>query len=451
MFQKLKPLFLVYLFLLSSPLLAQRFYGNSYYSGFGLGDLIPPGSVRNLGMGGTGVSHSHLDFINNMNPALLHADRYMNQDSATRRFTLFDASMLTTGRKSSTSMLSQKNYGANFNYFTWALPVSTRWTTNLGLQQFTQVNYKTTYRNVVVGSPNDFSQNTNSGIGGLYQAYWGNGIDVNKNLSIGLQLSYIFGNRTDQLSTQLIQNGGYSNALTVMDKKINHHAAGIKPGIAFRKGLFNTKDRDSTIYINFGATYEFFAGATVNQAIREQDKDTIGNIFSTKPISTQSMPVNFPSIFRAGFSFDKPRSWTLAADFTYTSWSSYQGYTLNNDPYRIKSANSYTLALGGEIHTRNVTGKDERKRKILRAGLTYTKSPIIINKTQLNDFSGSIGASIPFGKTKETLNRPLSKLNLALIVGQRGTTDFNLVKEFYFKLAFGFTISEEWFHRYKID
>jgi hypothetical protein len=452
MFQKLKPLFLVYILLLSGPLFAQRFNGNSYYSGFGLGDMSSQGSVRNMGMGGTGVSHSHIDFINNLNPALLHADRYANQDSATFRWTLFDASMLLTARKSSTSTISQNNYSANFNYFTWSVPISKRWTTNVGLQPYTQVSYKTTYRNAVVGSPSsDVSQNINNGVGGLYQAYWANGIDLNRNFSAGLQLSYIFGNRTDQYSTQLIKSGAYANEVTVLDNKISQHAGGIKPGIVYRKSLLRTRERDSTIYINVGATYEFFLGGGGRQDITIQTKDTIGNVFSTKPISSSSMSGNFPSVFRAGLSLDKPRSWMLAADFTYTPWSNYKGYSMNNKPFNIASANSYSLALGSEFHVRQATGKDERKRKILRAGVAYTKTPYLLNNIQLNDFSASIGASLPFGKSKETLYRPLSKLNLALVVGQRGTTASSLVKELYFKLAFGITISEEWFHKSKID
>jgi hypothetical protein len=452
MFQKLKPLFLVYLFLVSSPLLAQRFYGNSYYSGYGLGDVVSPGNVRNLGMGGTGVSHGHLDFINTMNPALLHADRYMNLDSATRRFTLFDASMIISGRNSATTNLSQKNYGVNFNYFTWSVPLTQKWTSNIGLQPLTVVNYKSTYRTPVIGSTtSDISQNTNSGLGGLYQVYWGNGIDLNKNFSAGLQLSYVFGNRTDQYSTQLIQGGSYSYDVTVWDNKINHHTASIKPGIVYRKAFLKTKDRDSTIYLNFGSTYEFFLGGLGRQTIKIDSKDTLGNVLSSRAVSSKDMSVTFPSIFRAGLSFDKPRNWTLAADFTYTPWSNYQGYSLNNPPYNVQLGNSYTLALGGEYFLKQDISKDERKKKILRAGIAYTKTPYIINNMQLNDYSASIGASIPFGRPRETYLRPLSKLNLALVLGQRGTTNENLVKELYFKLYFGFTISEEWFHKTKID
>jgi hypothetical protein len=446
MLQKFKPLFLVYLFVLSVPLCAQRFNGNSYYSGFGLGDVMSPGTVRNLGMGGTGASHSHVEFINNLNPALLHADRYINNDSATYRYTLFDASMLISGRKSSTTVASQNNYGANFNYFTWTVPLSKKWTSNLGLQPFTQVNYRTTYRNAVVGGgTTDSATITRSGVGGLYQVYWGNGIDVNKNWSVGFQCSYIFGNRTDATSTKITNAVSSAIDLMVLNNKIYQQAVSIKPGIAYRRQFNKTPDRDSAIYINGGLTYELFGGGSGKQNINVQNQDTLGTVFSTQQVSSNNISVTFPSIIRGGLSFDKPKQWMLAADFTYTPWSNYRGFDVRN-----KLVNSYTVALGGECYTGNK--QDDSRRKILRAGMAYSKTPFQTpTGIQLNDFSASIGASIPFGKTKERLYRPLNKLNLALVVGQRGTTQEKLVKELYFKLYFGFIISEEWFHKSKID
>jgi hypothetical protein len=459
MFQNLKPLFLIYLFFAGAPLFAQRFNGNSFYSGYGMGDPVAPGMVRNLGMGGTGVSHSHLEFINNLNPALLHADKYMNNDSLTRRYTLFDASMAITGRKSSTSLTSQNNYSANFNYFTWSVPMSAKWTTNIGLQPFTQVNYKVKYRNAVVGSPStDSTIIRRNGLGGLYEIYWANGLDINRNLSVGLQMSYIFGNRTDAISHQLTQGGINQPDLFVYSNKINQHAVGIKPGIVFRKEFLKKYDkeildRENSVYINFGATYELFATGIGKQEIKTQDQDTLGNVISSHVISSRTISLRVPSVLKTGLSFDKPRSWTLAADFTYTPWSYYQGYVLSDAPFNVKLGNSYTIALGGELHTKGAhLQKEEARRKILRAGLAYSKTPYIgTQAVQLNDFSASLGASIPIKLLKERTMRPLNKLNLALIVGQRGTTQNNQIKELYFKLYFGFIISEEWFHRSKID
>jgi hypothetical protein len=454
MFQKLKPLFLICLFFAGTPLFAQRFNGNSFYSGFGMGDPAAPGTVRNLGMGGTGVSHSHLEFINNLNPALLHGDRYINKDSVTSRYTLFDASMAVTGRKSSTSVTSQNNYSANFNYFAWSVPMSKNWTANIGLQPFTQVNYKIKYRNAVVGGgPTDSAIVTRSGLGGLYQVYWANGLDINRNLSVGFQFSYVFGNRTDLTSTQLTQGGINGPDVLVYNNKINQHAVGIKPGIAFRKEIFKKRIQDSTVYINFGATYELFAGGTGKQDIKVQNQDTLGNVSSTQPISSRTISLKVPSVFKAGFSFDKPRRWTLAADFTYTPWSSYHGYVLSDVPFNVQLGNSYTIALGGELHTKGANlQKEEARRKILRAGLAYSRTPYIgSDATQLNDFSASLGASIPIKIVKERIFRPLNKLNLALVAGQRGTTDNKQIKELYFRVYFGFIMSEEWFHKSKID
>src|SRR4051812_14979358 len=88
---------IIAIYFLSFPLAAQNYNGNSFYSIPGLGDLNSFGNVRNIGMGGVGISNSHTDFINNLNPALLHANKNINLDSAGgNKHSIFDASMLLT-------------------------------------------------------------------------------------------------------------------------------------------------------------------------------------------------------------------------------------------------------------------------------------------------------------------------------------------------------------------
>ena len=54
--------------------------GNSPYSVLGLGDISSPGYIRNMAMGGTGVSNGNPEFINIQNPALLHINKFQNLD-----------------------------------------------------------------------------------------------------------------------------------------------------------------------------------------------------------------------------------------------------------------------------------------------------------------------------------------------------------------------------------
>src|SRR5688500_9568542 len=70
--------FLTFLsFTLVSGTAAAQGLGNSPYSRIGLGDIIGnTGSIRNLGMGGTGVSTANGFQLNSINPALLYYNNF---------------------------------------------------------------------------------------------------------------------------------------------------------------------------------------------------------------------------------------------------------------------------------------------------------------------------------------------------------------------------------------
>ncbi|HXA02036.1 MAG TPA: hypothetical protein VNW99_08610, partial [Cytophagaceae bacterium] len=135
-------------------------------------------------------------------------------------------------------------------------------------------------------------------------------------------------------------------------------------------------------------------------------------------------------------------------DFSFSPWTTYSGFDKNN-----KFTNSFTFALGGERYLSSVSKRNRNEdaaRKIIRAGFTFTKMPFLINNQQINDISVSLGGSIPLtGGQKRIINSaPPTKLNLALIAGERGG---NVVKELYVKLYLGIIISDFWFLKSKVD
>ncbi|HXA02970.1 MAG TPA: hypothetical protein VNW99_13330, partial [Cytophagaceae bacterium] len=311
---------------LSFPLTAQHYNGNSFYSTQGLGDFLPHGNIRNIGMGGIGLSTSHTDFINNANPALLHANKNLNLDSAGgNRHSVFDAAMVLTLQDSRTSNGNLTNISANFNYFSYAIPLPfstdsklhNRWTTNIGIQQFTKVNYRATFRDAIAGgSPGDSAIYSYAGNGGLYEAYWGNGIDITRNLSAGLQLSYIFGNRTDESIIQFIIPP-YQQNQNLLSQKTNHNAIHIKPGIAYRKEITGIKgktisdkeaeekqtikrDPDKAVYFNVGLVYELFTAVHGKQIVSSEQRDSLNRVLSQNILDTINRNVNIPSVYRLG-------------------------------------------------------------------------------------------------------------------------------------------------------
>ncbi len=84
------------------------------------------------------------------------------------------------------------------------------------------------------------------------------------------------------------------------------------------------------------------------------------------------------------------------------------------------------------------------KRIAYRGGLKYEKSYLMIGNEQIKDFGISFGVGLP-------VYRSLSTINISAEIGQRGTTDFNLIKEQYAKLTLNVNLHDIWFVKRKFD
>ncbi|MFL5729821.1 MAG: hypothetical protein ACJ75J_10080 [Cytophagaceae bacterium] len=508
------------IYFLSFPLAAQNYNGNSLYSRPGLGEILPFGNIRNIGMGGMGLSTSNVEFINNINPALLHSNLYLNtirkRDSSSYiplRPSIFDGAMIGVLQNSATSSVSQTNLSSTFSYFSYAVPLpftgrlKDRWTINAGLQQFTKVSYKTSFTEAISGgAPGDSANLAYSGSGGLYQAYLGNGIDITKNISVGLQLSYIFGNRKDESNTQIIIPPSQQSQL-VYSQKTNHNAIQIKPGVAYRTHIFTTKatkrikdstvaiadfdnaiwakrrveygdlilkkrhkdiqvikdsipiketvvvikrkkrvkENDEPVYFNIGLVYDYFAAVHGKQTTSFEKRDSLNRVLDSSPLATSYLKVTIPSVYRAGISFDKPDNWVIGTDFSYSPWSAYSGFDSSTT-----FTNSYSIALGGEktiVPRYNNNKKFQPSNRLFRAGVNYTKMPFTVDNRQVKDISVSLGSSVGLGSKKNSN----AKLNFALVGGHRGTTANGSIRELYLKVYLGIVVRDFWFRKSQVD
>jgi hypothetical protein len=424
--------------------------GNSPYSVMGIGDMSPPGYIRNIGMGGTGVSNGHSEFINIQNPALLPVNKYHNNDS-TLRFTMLEAGFLIQVRHLSTQATTAVTNGFNINYFSFSFPISRKWTTSFGLRPYSSVqNRYISYLGYdkirdanIISAVNDYSIK-----GSLNQVHFANGIDISKTVSVGLLASYIFGNINEQSVTlaQLAQDGSYSDNTGTY---IQTYYSGfqLKPGIAYRVELKDSSAKGSGTYFNAGFTFDYLLNFNAHQGRKLVTKGSFESIITLGDTINSSMKTTLPPTSSVGFSLDKPDFWTIAVDFSYSPWSYYKSFP--SAYIGAKMQDSYTISIGGEI-------KPNRRmaltNKEYRVGFSYTKSPITIHNRQLNDFSVSLGTSVPFGrKDGRYKSKPLTKINAALVIGNRGTTDAGLIREQYFRLHLGLLIHDKWFQRWRIE
>ena len=104
--------------------------------------------------------------------------------------------------------------------------------------------------------------------------------------------------------------------------------------------------------------------------------------------------------------------------------------------------NSTRIAVGGYYVPKYDSFSNYLNRIVYRAGFRYENTGLVINNTSINDYGMNFGLGLPVG---------LSRINLGLEFGKKGTTSNNLIEENYFNLSVGLSLNDIWFKKRKID
>jgi len=68
---------------------------------------------------------------------------------------------------------------------------------------------------------------------------------------------------------------------------------------------------------------------------------------------------------------------------------------------------------------------------------------LVVEGTAINEYGMSFGVSLPMGLR-------ISNINLGFEIGQRGTTDNNLIKESFYVFRLSLSLNDRWFRKQKI-
>jgi len=400
----------------------------SPYSYLGIGETYGTSLVHNQGMGGVGISNPQYFYLNNLNPALL----------VFNRFTVFEAGFIGERRTASGNGISETNGNGNLNYLVTAFPIKLgRWTTSIGLMPYSTVKYKLNYIDEIEGTTSNTVSVEESGEGGLNQAFWSNGVAINKYFSVGLKASYLWGSIVRK----------YSNALTNSTEPVLYYPSvymrnfikdfDFSGGISFHKDSLAGK---KNYKINIGLVYDFKADLNSEYTARLERRNATSIIDSTTVINNQSGSISIPSSLSAGISFAKGDYWVIGSDFTYFDYRKFKDFSGETQPWGTQG---WKFAFGGEFTPDPTQLSGYLKRMTYRTGVSYDKYPYLINGNIVKDFGINFGFSMP-------VNR-ISSLDFAFKVGKRGDSKTNSIEENYFKIYFGMTFNDQWFIKRRFD
>lgn len=401
---------------------------NSYspYSVFGVGDVQGMDLAHNYAMGGLGVSNGTPFHLNNKNPALLTYNRVV----------VFETAVSTEQKTLSSSELSQNNFTGGLGYLAFGFPVIRDvWTISFGMMPYTIVNYEASDLGFVDGTEDPFRTKF-SGSGGVSQAYFATGLKLFKGMSIGFRAAYLFGSIKKETEF-FVTNTSYQTADAASS---SFSDVGFGFGAAYSLELTENEK-----YINFGVTYDIGGDRNVTKLEELERRSLSGDKISPDEppyLVTDNLKgsVELPSTLGIGITFEKKLRWTVGADLYTGKWSNFRDFDGESEGFVDRTE----IALGGSIIPDAFSVGSYLKRVTYMMGVNYQKTPYKINGEEIDDFGINFGVTLPL--------RNLSRLSLAFKVGQRGTTDNDLIQERYFKAYLGITVNDnKWFIRRKFD
>lgn len=407
---------------------------NSPYSQYGLGQLSEQTSGFNRGMNGLGLGFREHNQVNYINPA-----SYSSIDSLTF---IFDAGL--SGQVTNFSENGQKKNAnnADFEYAVAAFRASKHLGVSFGIIPFTNIGYNYSISGYLNGDKSTTFTNTYNGSGGMHQIYLGAGWEFVKGLSIGANVSYIWGDIDRSVVNSY--SDGYINTLS------KYYTATIS-SYRIDFGLQYTFPLNKKNSLTLGLTYGL--GHKLNS---DPSCMVISTNTTTAVADTTSFTVNngleIPTSFGAGLTWNNNNKLKLGADFTYQKWgdTKFPVYKVINDvpSYSLSDeyySDRYKLTIGGEF-CNNETSRNFIDRIRFRAGASYASSYYKVNG---QDGPDEISVSVGFGIPIVNAYNNRSILNIS---GQWVRSEApGMLKENTFRINIGITFNERWFMKWKVE
>ena len=409
----------VFTFIFSNCLFSQ-ISTSSPYSRFGLGELNHNVLPEYNAFGGASIALSSSTSINPNNPASFVS-------FASNSF------LFSTGGWHKTTKLDNGNENqisnnTGFGHLVLGFPLAKKIGSSFGMIPYSSTGYVMHTRNLLYNADMSYY-----GDGGLTKVYFGSAYKDLNGFSIGINASYLFGglNRRKQLiyddesflnsrSNDKVNLKGYYYELGVLYKKE------LNENDAFTLGV--TVNNESTIKAKRTVLIESFEFS----GSLEVPQDTFFN-------SIEWGDVTLPKCISAGITYSKNKQWLILADYSLQNWSDYSMFNESDN-----LVNSMKIC-GGIEYTPDYNSITKYYKRInYRLGASYSNIPLQFEDNQLNEISFSFGFGIPLKKSR-------TKYDFACTIGQRGTTDDNLIKEQF--VRFGLSISYDgiWFVKRKYD
>lgn len=398
---------------------------SSPYSRYGVGALNNYSFGRSDAMGGIGFGVRDARQINFSNPAAytaIDSMAFLMEFGANSKHTIYEM-----------GDIKNSSNDANFSYMSFSFPINRDVAVAFGVVPFSNRGYEISD----IQEINDISIATNYvGTGTLTKVFLGTGINVNENLSLGVNGWFMFGD----VSANLYE--GFPGDLSAYDfseeMTLQISDFGFSLGVQYFK---ETENKNKWV---FGAVWEPALDLSSKYTIHQERslfRGTSAEVIDTLThIENEENSTTLPTGLGAGLSYTLKDKLTLGVDYYYQKWK--DASFLGGTPDYLKNRERFSS--GVEYIPNPFSIKSYWERVKYRGGFFYEKSYLNFDDQNIDQWGVTFGLGLP-------LNRSRSTLNLAAELGRMGTMKSDLVRESYVKLSVQVSLQDRWFVKRKFD
>lgn len=416
----LKKLFCFIIVVFSGIALSAQNSTSSPYSGFGIGELEMSSGGQNTAMGQTGIALRSNLFMNTANPASLTA-------IDPQGFLLDMGFNFKYTQLKNTSKTIDVNDG-NLSWIQMGFPISKKFFGGISLNPKSSVGYNI-YTTKTLEGTSLFYPAIYEGTGGLSEAAGLLAFKLNKNISFGAKIGYLWGN-VAQTRTQSLDIYSTSYTLTQEDK-IRYSGSYFDLGTQISVPLSSKTTMVLGGVVGLSSKLNSEISTTIEKAYNSTSEVMADNVKSSKLMK-------LPLDLGGGVSLLYGPKWVATFDYKHSNW---EDATLKVSSGTLSTNNSYRTGLEFSPKTDPTTFRQATK---YRLGYRYESGYLKLYNNQIHEQALTFGIGLPIKKGR-------NYANFSFELGSRGTLKANLVQEKFVKLTCNFNLWEKWFVKRQFD
>jgi hypothetical protein len=334
------------------------------------------------------------------------------------------------------SNVSKENSSiSNLDYLSLGFNLGKGFGMGFGIMPYSSIGYN--FQSERTTAQGSVSESFN-GEGGLNRVYLSVGYQLFNNLSLGVTSNFNFGsqNTNSYQTIEDVQLGSFNRIESRIKGFDFNFGASFTPDITDKHTLF------TSIIVNTQANLVSENTRTIGSFSTTNGMDVEVTEVDLEAQGLARTGVQIPTTATLGVGYGQDRKWFLGAEYSFQELGNFENELTPASNLEYK--NAQTFRLGGYYIPEYTSFTSYLKRVTYRTGAKVSKSGIVVDNKEINDFGITFGMGLPLG-------RNLSNINLGFELGKRGTKYGDLVEESYFKVNVGLSLNDKWFIPRKIN